>query len=225
MYKPTNEYVFERVYVGIKRLAISGELLPGERLHIERLACEFDVSSTPVREVLNRLVAEDIIDMMPKAGFFTKHISEVEIRDLLDLNQLLLDWSLDPARERLGGAAPVPLPDGAASSDVSPSRQLAKATGDLFSHIALLPGNGKVGAYVAHINDRLHYMRAREYEVIPKATAELHRLCALYRQENFRTLRDELQANHARRLRLLPKILKHMALHPIAVPSAERNHI
>tara|TARA_R110002073_G_scaffold36281_5_gene105639 strand:- start:4637 stop:5323 length:687 start_codon:yes stop_codon:yes gene_type:complete len=227
IYKPTNDYVFDRVYDGIRRLALSGDLLPGARLHIDNLAGEFDVSSTPVREALNRLVAEDIIDMEPKAGFFTKHVSEVEIRDLLDINQLLLDWSLDPARERLGGYIPWPRFDVMTSAERSPeppsAHHLAKVTGELFSHIARQSRNSKVAAYVAHVNDRLHYLRLREYEFIPDAGMELRRLCVLCHEGKFRALRDALRDDHVQQSRRLPQVLKQMVLYPKA--GTMENHI
>jgi len=68
--KSENENIIKRVYQSIKERVISYDVPPGERLNIEQLAEQLRVSTTPVRESLNRLVAEELILMIPRMGFF-----------------------------------------------------------------------------------------------------------------------------------------------------------
>jgi len=218
MYKPTNEYVFDRVYDSVKTLVVSGELAEGERLNIEKLALKFDVSTSPVREVLNRLVAEDLIDATPKIGFFTKHISEIDVRDMLELNQILLSWSLEYAQQPQAIAALKELPlfshgTGNASSDnPSSATGLVITTAALFTHIAAQSGNRKIIQIVQHINDRLFYLRLREYDLMEISADEMPRLIELCHQRNFKRLETALKAYHDLRSALLPNFLNRLRL-------------
>ena len=211
MYKQTNEYVFDRVFDSIRKLVILHKLLPGERLNIEKLAEEYDVSTTPVREVLNRLVAEDLIDMIPKLGFFTKHISESEIRDFQELNHLFLDWSLGCARKGhtvTGLIRPPMFPSNFNPRQKQSASRHAKTISDLFAHVATQSGNSKIIHHIHGINDRLYYLRLREYDLIENVGQELSVLCELYHQMKFNLLQDALKEFHIKRSLLLPHLIK-----------------
>jgi DNA-binding GntR family transcriptional regulator len=47
---------------------IAGELAPGERLHETKVAEDARVSRSPVREALRLLVAEGLVELVPRAG-------------------------------------------------------------------------------------------------------------------------------------------------------------
>lgn len=74
----------DRVYGLLKIRIIDLELEPGERLNVDRLAAELDVSPTPMREALNRLAAEGLVAASPYRGF---NVSPLLSHD--DLVQLL----------------------------------------------------------------------------------------------------------------------------------------
>lgn len=63
-YKTKKEFVVELLRDAI----LSGELEPGERLLQDELARQLDVSPTPVREALQQLQAEGILDHSPHKG-------------------------------------------------------------------------------------------------------------------------------------------------------------
>lgn len=74
----------DRAYGLLKTRIIDLELGPGDRLNVDRLAVELDVSPTPVREALNRLAAEGIVTAAPYRGFRVSPLLSLE-----DLIQLL----------------------------------------------------------------------------------------------------------------------------------------
>ncbi|HYL44102.1 MAG TPA: GntR family transcriptional regulator [Ktedonobacteraceae bacterium] len=57
----------ERVYSLIQRAIVSGELQPGQRVRDVDLAIQLGVSRTPVREALQRLGDEGLVEMLPGA--------------------------------------------------------------------------------------------------------------------------------------------------------------
>ena len=65
----------ERSYQAIRRKLETGKLGPGDKLITRTLAQEFGVSLSPVREAINRLATEGLVDHTPGAG------AEVEARE------------------------------------------------------------------------------------------------------------------------------------------------
>ena len=212
--KSDNENIIRRVYNSIKESVITYQLPPGERLNIEVLAEQLRVSTTPVRESLNRLVAEDLIVLVPRMGFFMKSLLESEIRDLYELNRVLLDWSITSiAKNHVEGAA-LGFPEIAMLGDKliqqeSPSYPyLVRSSGNLFSNLARQSGNSEIDLRVRNINDRLHYIRVCECEMQSDPKEQVLPLFQLYRNCQYEKLRDALNVYHDNRLKLLPNILR-----------------
>lgn len=74
-----NEFVFRQ----LKDQIITGVLAPGSRLIESNVAAQFGVSRTPVREALQRLVTEDLIDIDPMRGMVVHAPDAAEVEDVL----------------------------------------------------------------------------------------------------------------------------------------------
>ena len=61
---------------------LSGELQPGTRLRAEEIAARYGVSPTPTREALQRLLADSLISLDPRAGIQVAQVSLEELRDV-----------------------------------------------------------------------------------------------------------------------------------------------
>lgn len=57
----------ERVYRALQDALVTGELAPGQRLRDQQLAAQLGVSRTPVREALQRLEDEGLVETSPRA--------------------------------------------------------------------------------------------------------------------------------------------------------------
>lgn len=57
----------ERVYLALRDAIVTGELAPGQRLRDQQLAAQLGVSRTPVREALQRLDDEGLVETLPRA--------------------------------------------------------------------------------------------------------------------------------------------------------------
>ena len=76
--------LLEWSYAQIKEKIFSGELKPGQKLIVGHLATELKISPTPVKEALNRLVAEGFLTTLPRRGFMVKQISSEEVHDIMN---------------------------------------------------------------------------------------------------------------------------------------------
>ena len=78
-----------RVYERLRDKVVSGALRPGDQLVEARLAAEFGVSKTPVREALIRLQRDGLVSIEPYRGARVLEPSGDDIREILELRELL----------------------------------------------------------------------------------------------------------------------------------------
>jgi DNA-binding GntR family transcriptional regulator len=67
------------VYEQIVAELVSGKLGPGDRLVLDKLAEQLDVSRTPVRDALQRLLAEGIVELSGRRGYVVRHLTKTDI--------------------------------------------------------------------------------------------------------------------------------------------------
>src|SRR3954471_8867484 len=79
----------ERVYGGLRADIVGGRFSPGERLRPTELAALNGVSLNVVREALNRLAGERLVQASPQQGFAVVQVSAVDLADLTDARVLV----------------------------------------------------------------------------------------------------------------------------------------
>jgi DNA-binding GntR family transcriptional regulator len=82
---PSRPQLSDEVAGLLRDRIMSGELRPGERIRLERVAEEFGVSITPVREALLTLRGEDMVELEPRRGYLVAPLSRQDITDLFGL--------------------------------------------------------------------------------------------------------------------------------------------
>src|SRR5690606_3577980 len=79
----------EQAYAGLKRDILSGELAPGLALRLEFLKQRYQLSFTPLREALNRLHSERLVDSVALKGFRVAPLSLKEMQDSMSVRTLI----------------------------------------------------------------------------------------------------------------------------------------
>lgn len=75
----------ETIYEILKEEIYNGKYKAGERLIISRLAKRFDSSEIPVREALNQLSSEGLIEFVPYVGATVSLLSPKDIKNIFDV--------------------------------------------------------------------------------------------------------------------------------------------
>lgn len=99
-----DESSVERLYLDMRGRAMRYEFRPGTRINEQALGREFGVSRAPLREALNRLVAEGLLDFVMNKGFFRKNISVDEVFDLYQVRIALERRAIFLALQRASDA-------------------------------------------------------------------------------------------------------------------------
>ncbi len=72
----------EKAYEKVRSGLISARFEPGEILRIRSLADEYGISATPVREALQRLVAENALELQPNKSFKVPVLSTARFEEV-----------------------------------------------------------------------------------------------------------------------------------------------
>lgn len=91
----------KEIYHILRSEILNGRRRPGERLSIDYLKDEFGTSVTPVRDALQMLSQEGLISIKPRSGYFVAQITLKELRDMLDMREILEVAAIERAAENI----------------------------------------------------------------------------------------------------------------------------
>lgn len=98
---PKIRTIREQVYEGIKTMIINGQLPQGAKVQESDLAELFQVSRTPVREALNMLKDDGLLDSGSGKGLFVKVLTSPKVKDIFQVRSLLEQFALRETITRL----------------------------------------------------------------------------------------------------------------------------
>jgi DNA-binding GntR family transcriptional regulator len=79
------EQLADRVLSVIRDQIIAADYAPGEKLTVHQLAEKLAVSSTPVRDALQRLTRHEYVSIEPRRGTYVTEIDPQDVADLYEL--------------------------------------------------------------------------------------------------------------------------------------------
>lgn len=71
----------------IRDMIYRGTVQPGERLNADELAAELEMSKTPVRDAIQSLKLEGLVEIVPRVGVFVKKMTPQESTDVYRLKK------------------------------------------------------------------------------------------------------------------------------------------
>lgn len=90
-----------QAYQELKRIILEGRVAPGEKLNEGDLARALGISRTPVREAINRLGKEGLVEIFPQRGAFVVQSTERDIFELFLIRENLEGLAARLAAERI----------------------------------------------------------------------------------------------------------------------------
>jgi GntR family transcriptional regulator of vanillate catabolism len=89
-----------RALIQLRQRIISGEITGGQRLFEVALAEDLNISRTPVREAMSRLVEEGLLDRVRGGGFSVRRFVFADVLDTIELRGVLEGTAARLAAER-----------------------------------------------------------------------------------------------------------------------------
>ncbi len=96
-WSPYSLSLTDQVYFKIKDLMFKQQLVPGQKLQHEYLSEKLGVSTTPVREAVNRLVQEGYVRSVARKGYYLNEITIDEADELYSFREILEVYAVEKA--------------------------------------------------------------------------------------------------------------------------------
>ena len=186
----------ERVYHAVKDRLLSGVFRPGERLEPALLAQSVSSSATPVREALNVMMGEQLLESRPGGGFHLPAIDQPGLSDLYGWNAAVLGVAL-----KLWPRGAVFRQELLAQTELEPTRRL-------FVGLAAMSSNLEHANAVERLSDRLQAARLAELDVLGDPRSELDAISLAAQAADRATVQRLIVAFHRRRIRQTAAIIR-----------------
>jgi len=181
---------------------ITGHRLPGEKIDVRELARRYGTSITPIREALQMLHQEGLVTIKPHVGYLVTQVTLKQLRDLMELREILELAAVERAASRITGQQLQDLEGVYAGYTGDDDESYARYTAEnrtFHCAIAQATGNQELTEVLGHLHDRLaRFMVLRHAgETMNLSHARIvDALRAHQADEACRAMRDELTETH-----------------------------
>ncbi|WP_408587052.1 GntR family transcriptional regulator [Novosphingobium sp.] len=176
-----------RIYDSLRHLIVNHGFRPGDRLDATYLAEKLASSVTPVRDALNMLTGEGLVETRKAGGFFLPSLDEPALQDMYMWEAQILRLAL-----KTGHLEPVEVPA------MRPKASYADRLDAVMLGIAATSHNVEHARALRRLGARLHAVRTLEMDVIDGAWGDLAHLEYAREIADATALRKLLQHYHHR---------------------------
>ena len=169
----------ESLYRSVKEMAIGFKFKPGERINEVDLARRLGASRTPLREALNRLVAEGFLVLIQGRGFFCRDLKPREMFELYQFRAVLevaaVRLACEQATEQEVAELRRFLDETGPEEGGRSSEELVALDEQFHQQIMALSRNMEMSRTLENINARIQYFRWVDMDSKRAATQGEHR--------------------------------------------------
>lgn len=138
-------------YEALKRMVLVCELGPGTELRENELASALALSRTPVREALNRLVHDGLVEVRPRQGYRVTDVTLAGVHEVFELREALEPSLIALVATRAQPDAVARLRDEVAPSETSTLEDAITADHALHTALADLSRNRYMARTMRHL--------------------------------------------------------------------------
>jgi len=161
----------DRVERALRDRILHGEVAPGERLNEVEIAGELGVSRGPIREALQRLASDGLVELQAHRGAFVRRLGPAEVRDLFEVRMALETTAARLAAQRATDAQLADLDAlvHAGAEPIGHADVRFQGARDLHARLAEATANPALAAHLTLVNQELRLLRTRSGEVPARA--------------------------------------------------------
>lgn len=151
--------ITQDIYLKIKELIVYDELKPGAMITVGELAEKFKVSNTPIRDSLNALKYEGLIEVLPHKGYFVTRVDLKDLQELFQMRIILEGAAVELATKNINSSWINILTD-LANADITSENnetklEFMKINYNFHTAVAQVAGNQYLYKSIANVLDRL----------------------------------------------------------------------
>lgn len=173
----------DRIYETVRRMAADFDLKPDARIKEGEMARKLGVSRTPLREALNRLVAEGYLTFQGGHGFFCRSLTPAMVLDLYEARVAIeveavrrsVHRAPDADIDRLRAYLDEIEPEYDRAHDPLRLLELDEA---FHTRLCALSGNAEMCRLLDNLNGRIRYVRMMDLKALREGGTPPNRLSA-----------------------------------------------
>ncbi len=217
----------EKAYRKIKEYILNSDFYPGQHIRHADLSEVLNMSRTPAREAMQRLVEEGFIVHLPNRGYFVSEITEKEAEELYELRETLeafcIERAIDRCKKRDLESIRKLLDKYKATIDGHVSRQTLLVDRNFHLKIAELAGNELVYKVLFGVFEKIIMKRNIERMPVSDARFGLKRHTIIFRaiesgdrNKAVRHIREHIREG---KRRLLEQVSRRKEVRVLATPT------
>lgn len=155
--------ISDQVYRVLMDKILGGELPPGTRLLEAKLSEEFNTSRLPIREALQRLVSDGLVDTAPRRGAAVANLDARKAVEVIDALNALLVLAARQAAQKVSDADLTEMEE--SLNEVRKEVASGRCKGyphslyDMDEHIVRISGNGTIGEILRGLSMKIALVR------------------------------------------------------------------
>ncbi|MBP1964950.1 DNA-binding GntR family transcriptional regulator [Paenibacillus aceris] len=92
MFELEHTELSEKVYQLVKKMILNREFVGGQRLDLKDLSQKMNISRTPLKDAVNRLVREGLMEVKPRSGTFVATVKVSDIEEISEIRLMIEQW-------------------------------------------------------------------------------------------------------------------------------------
>lgn len=140
-------------YETLRAWIVDGRIPPGERVELGEVAGRLGLSTTPVRQALQRLEGEGLVTSEPHRGAAARELSRAELEEVYALRRRLEGWAVELACARLDDADRREIGERFARLDAAAPEDYARANREFHARIFQAAGQPLLQRFLAVLWD------------------------------------------------------------------------
>jgi DNA-binding GntR family transcriptional regulator len=94
--------ISEQIHEHLRSEIMDCTLMPGDRILVQEVAGRFGVSQAPVRDALEKLKQDNLVDARPNRGVVVSQITRQKMQELFDVRVLMEGYAVRRALRHIG---------------------------------------------------------------------------------------------------------------------------
>lgn len=79
----------QKIYIYVRKMILSGKYETGMKIKETKLAHDFNISRTPIREALRLLAAEGFLENIPNKGIIVRNFNYKDIKEIIQVREIV----------------------------------------------------------------------------------------------------------------------------------------
>jgi len=89
-----------KVYNILKKMIFERQFSGGQKLDLNSLSKDMNISRTPLKDAINQLERDGLVEVFPRKGSYVKKLKVKDIVNMMEMRQMMEKWAIEHLKEK-----------------------------------------------------------------------------------------------------------------------------